>query len=168
MQEIKISGDYSFALPVIGGEARRLAAGWLTLGIAALVAAGLFSILLVMARTPYIKDVIPWGNFFKTAMVVHVNLAVLMWFLPIAGLIWSFSSSDRYLIWGRLALGIAALGTVIVTLSPFAGSGEPLMNNYFPVIDGPVFLIGLGVFGLGFLLLVIRSLMSVSPQNRAS
>src|SRR3990170_6527913 len=119
MQEIKMSGDYSFVLPALGGNERRLATGWLTLGIAALVAAGLFSILLVMARTPYIKDIIPWGNFFKTAMVVHVNLSVLMWFLPIAGLIWSYNSRDRHLNWGWLALGIAALGTLIVALSPF-------------------------------------------------
>lgn len=158
-----MSGGYSFELPPLSAEARRLAAGWLKLGIAALVAAGLFSILLVMARTPYIKDAIEWGNFFKTAMVVHVNLAVLMWFLPIAGLVWSFTSKNRHLNWGWLALGIAALGTAIVTLSPFAGSGEPLMNNYFPVIDGPVFLVGLSMFGLGFLLLVLRSLMSISP-----
>ena len=158
-----MSSGYSFILPALGGKARRLAAGWLTLGIAALVAAGLFSILLVMSRTPYIKDVIPWNNFFKTAMVVHVNLAVLMWFLPIAGLIWSFNSLDRNVKGGWLALWLAALGTAIVVLSPFAGSGEPLMNNYFPVIDGPLFLTGLGIFGSGFALLVLRSLTSMSP-----
>jgi hypothetical protein len=168
MQERKMSGDYSFVLPVQGEKARRLAAGWLTLAIAALVSAGLFSILLVMARTPYIKDVIPWNNFFKTAMVVHVNLAVLMWFLPIAGLIWSLNSRDRHIRWGWIALWLAAFGTAITTLSPFAGSGEPLMNNYFPVIDGPVFLTGMSIFGVGFLLLVIRSLMAMPPLGPPS
>lgn len=158
-----MGGNYTYVLPTPGGKGRRLAAGWLALGIAALVAAGLFSILLVMARTPYIKDLFPWGNFFKTAMVVHVNLAVLMWFLPIAGLIWSFSSNDRHANWGWLSLWMAALGALILTLSPFIGSGEPLMNNYFPVIDGPIFLFGLSMFGLGFLLLVMRSLISISP-----
>ena len=74
--------NYSFTLPTPGKAALRLATGWLQLGIAALIATGVFSILLAMARTPYIKDIFPWNNFFQTAMVVHVNLSVLMWFCP--------------------------------------------------------------------------------------
>jgi len=72
-----MSENYSYELPEPNEESRRLAAGWLILGISALVAAGLLAILLVMARTPYIKDIFPWNNFFKTAMVVHVDLSVL-------------------------------------------------------------------------------------------
>jgi len=158
-----MSRNYSYALPIPETGARRLAAGWLVLGIGALVAAGAFAILLVMARTPYIKDALPWGNFFHTAMVVHVDLSVLMWFLPCAGMIWSFNSSERHLNWGWAALGLAAAGAVIVVISPFAGTGTPLMNNYFPVIEGPVFFVGMGMFGLGFTLLVIRSLIFNSP-----
>jgi hypothetical protein len=133
------------------------------LGISALLAAGLFSILLVMARTPHIKDIFPWNDFFKTAMVVHVNLSVLMWFLPCAGLIWSFNSTNRHLTWGWVALGLAALGAAIVTVSPFVSGGTPLMNNYFPVIESSVFLAGLGVFGAGFACLVMRSFITSPP-----
>lgn len=158
-----MSMHYSFTLPTPCKASRRLAAGWLQLGIAALIATGLFSILLAMARTPYIKDLFPWNNFFQTAMVVHVNLSVLMWFLPCAGIIWSYNCSDRHLNWGRLALYFAVIGTIVVVLSPFAGSGEPLMNNYFPVIDSPIFFTGMGLFGIGFTLLVIRSLSTSLP-----
>ncbi|MCF6210746.1 MAG: cbb3-type cytochrome c oxidase subunit I [Gammaproteobacteria bacterium] len=159
-----MSKNYSYVLPEPDEELRRLSAGWLILGIAALVAAGLLAILLVMARTPYIKDIFPWDNFFKTAMVVHVDLSVLMWFLPCAGIIWSYNSTRRYLKTGWAALWLASIGTVIVAVSPFIGSGEPLMNNYFPVIDSPVFLSGMVLFGVGFTLLVMRSLsLGCSP-----
>jgi len=159
-----MSENYSYVLPEPNEESRRLSAGWLVLGISALVAAGLLAILLVMARTPYIKDIFPWENFFRTAMVVHVDLSVLMWFLPSAGIIWSYNSTRKHLKTGWAALYLASLGTAIVVLSPFLGGGEPLMNNYFPVIDSPVFLIGMTLFGIGFTLLVIRSLsLSVSP-----
>ncbi|HEB92736.1 MAG TPA: cytochrome C oxidase subunit I [Gammaproteobacteria bacterium] len=159
-----MSKNYSYVLPEPDEESRRLSAGWLILGISALVAAGLLAILLVMARTPYIKDIFPWNNFFKTAMVVHVDLSVLMWFLPCAGMIWSYNSTRRHLKTGWVALCLASLGTAIVAVSPFLGSGEPLMNNYFPVIDSPVFLTGMVLFGIGFTLLVMRSLsLGCSP-----
>ncbi len=159
-----MSENYSYVLPEPDEESRRLSAGWLILGISALVAAGLLAILLVMARTPYIKDIFPWNNFFKTAMVVHVDLSVLMWFLPCAGMIWSYNSTRRHLKTGWVALCLASLGTAIVAVSPFLGSGEPLMNNYFPVIDSPVFFTGMVLFGIGFTLLVMRSLsLGCSP-----
>jgi hypothetical protein len=155
--------NYSYTLPTPCKASLRLAAGWLQLGIAALIATGIFSILLAMARTPYIKDLFPWNNFFQTAMVVHVNLSVLMWFLPCAGILWSYNCSDRHLNWGRSALYFAVIGTIVVVASPFVDSGTPLMNNYFPVIEGPIFFTGMGLFGVGFTLLVIRSLFTSLP-----
>ena len=155
--------NYSYTLPTPGKASLQLAAGWLQLGIAALIATGIFSILLAMARTPYIKDIFPWNNFFQTAMVVHVNLSVLMWFLPCAGIIWSYNCSERYLNLGRSALYLAVIGTIVVIASPFVDPGMPLMNNYFPVIEGPIFFTGMGLFGIGFALLVARSLSTALP-----
>jgi hypothetical protein len=157
-----MSDTYSFTLSTPDNRPCRLAAGWLTLGIAALLTAGIFSILLVMARTPYLKDIFPWNDFFGTAMVVHVNLSVLMWFLPCAGLIWSFNSSSRHLRFGWLALALAALGAALVALSPF-GAGTAVMNNYFPVIENSVFFTGLIMFGAGFALLAVRGLIASVP-----
>ncbi|MFQ5582053.1 MAG: cbb3-type cytochrome c oxidase subunit I [Mariprofundaceae bacterium] len=142
---------------------RRLASGWMMLAIAALLAAGVFSILLVMARTPVVKDIIPWDDFFYTAMVIHVNLSVLMCFLPCAGIIWSFNSINRYILLGRAALYFAAIGMAVMVISPFVDYGAPLMSNYVPVIEGPVFFSGLGLFGAGFTLLVTRSLIASIP-----
>jgi hypothetical protein len=38
-----------------------------------------FSILLVMARTPFVQELIPFIDFFRVALVVHVKLSVLEW-----------------------------------------------------------------------------------------
>ena len=66
-----------FTLPAADDEARRMTAGWLFLGLAALVIGGLFTILIVLSRTPFFQEIIPWVDFFRTALVVHVDLTVL-------------------------------------------------------------------------------------------
>ena len=63
-----------FVLPVPRDNRRALANAWLWLGLLALSASGVFSVLLVLSRTPYIQDVIPWIDFFHTALGVHVDL----------------------------------------------------------------------------------------------
>ncbi len=149
-----------FNLPVPDHDARQLTSGWLFLGLGALVIGGLFTILIVLSRTPFFQEIIPWVDFFRTALVVHVDLTVLVWFLAFAGVFWSYNSSNRCLRCGWLALLLACAGTLIITISPFTGESYPLMNNYVPVLQSTVFFIGLGVFGLGFSLLVLRALFA--------
>lgn len=139
----------------------KLASGWLWLGIASLVGAGLFAILLVLARTPYIQDIFPWVDFFHSALVVHVDLSVLLWFLAFAGVLWSLDSSSRFIRIGWLALVLAAVGAAMIVLSPFVQEGEPLMSNYVPVIKSTFFFTGLVVFAAGMVVLVLRSLAAV-------
>ncbi|MCW9022767.1 MAG: hypothetical protein OQK42_07325, partial [Sedimenticola sp.] len=58
---------------------------WLQLGVLALAIAGLFAILLVLSRSPGMESFFPWIDFFRTALVVHVDQSVLIWFLAMAG-----------------------------------------------------------------------------------
>jgi cytochrome c oxidase subunit I len=58
----------------------------LVLGLLALIGAGLFSVLRVLARTPGVNAWLPAGDFFRVALVVHVDVSVLAWFAAIAGL----------------------------------------------------------------------------------
>jgi len=161
--------ENQFTLPVPDSNARRLSTGWLLLGLSALVIGGLYTILIVLSRTPFFQEIIPWTDFFHTALVVHVNLTVLVWFLAFAGVLWSYNSSDIGRSGGWLALILASLGTLIIVLSPFTGESHPLMNNYVPVLQNYVFFIGLGVFGGGFCLLVIRSCFtSFDSDNQTS
>lgn len=147
-----------FELPISPGRTQRLAAGWLILGIFALAASGIYSILIVLSRTPLLHAFIPWTDFFHTALVVHVDLSVLIWFLALAGVIWTLCSSTKAYVFGQFALLLTALGTLLIALAPFTGEGNPLMNNYIPILQNSVFYTGLILVGFGFALLVLRSL----------
>ncbi len=150
--------NYELSLP---NDARLpLARGWLWLGLAALIGSGLFSILLVASRTPYVNQWLPSGNFFHIALVLHVDLSVLVWFVAMAGLLWSLYGRPHASGLGWLALWVTGGGTLAMALAPFLNPGEPVMANYIPVLESPLFLSGLVVFGLGATLLVLRSLLT--------
>ena len=164
---IKTDGrsEHGFTLSMPSDTSLRLASGWLWLGMASLVGAGLFAILLVLARTPYVQDIFPWADFFHTALVVHVDLSVLLWFLAFAGVLWNLNSSSVYLGIGWLALVLAAVGATMIVLSPFVETGIPVMSNYVPVIHSAFFMTGLIVVAVGLVLLVLRSLISVPAAD---
>jgi hypothetical protein len=137
-----------------------LARAWLWLGMLALVGSGLFSVLLVLARTPGVNAWLPGVDFFRTALVVHVDLSVLVWFVAIAGMLWNLNAESSHGRWGWIALGGAGAGTAMMALAPFLDPGVPVMANYIPVIESRLFLGGLAVFGLAAAVLVARALMS--------
>lgn len=145
------------------GTSPRVTTGWLLLAVGALAVGGLFVFLLALSRTPGIQEIIPWVDFFKTALVVHVDLTVLVWFLAFAGALWNLNSLDGCKACGWVPLALAVSGALVITLSPFLGAGGPFMNNYVPVLMDPIFFTGLGLFGLGFALQVLRGLLSSRP-----
>ena len=154
------AATHAYALPVPTDARRTLARGWLWLALAALIGSGLFSVLLVLSRTPGLNKLFPVADFFRVALVVHVDLSVLVWFVALAGLIWSLHGTPRRGAWGWAALGLCGAGAALMSLAPFLGSGEPIMANYIPVLDGAPFLAGLVVFGAGAALLVLHGLLT--------
>ncbi|MBK9521967.1 MAG: cbb3-type cytochrome c oxidase subunit I [Rhodocyclaceae bacterium] len=151
--------DHRFEIP--DNEARELARYWLSLGIAALIGAGLLAILLVLSRTPGIQDVFPLRDFFKSALVVHVDLSVLIWFMAFGSVMWSLAGGQGFAALGRVAFGFAAVGTAIMTISPFFPDANPLLNNYIPVLQQGVFFAGISLAGLGFACALIRALLTI-------
>jgi hypothetical protein len=157
--------DDRFDVVIPATEQRSIAAGWLLLGVAALIGAGVFSILLVLARTPFFANLVPAGDFFRVALVVHVDLSVLVWFVSMAGMLWTIDTSPRSLWLGWLALWVTGLGTLFMAVAPFTGAATPVMSNYVPVLDNDTFLYGLAVFGVGFLLLTLRSFVAPARMS---
>jgi hypothetical protein len=152
-----------YALPIPTGARRTLALLWLGLGLVSLILSGLFSVLLVLSRAPYVKDVFPLVDFFHVALVVHVDLSVLVWFIAFAGVFWTLNSTARGLPLAWVALVLAAVGTFLMAAAPFLAREPAVMSNYVPVLDGPVFLTGLSMFALGFALLTVRSMAAAPP-----
>lgn len=151
----------SYQFSIQSETMRKAATAWMMLGLASLVGAGVFSILLVLARTPAIQELIPLIDFFRIALVVHVNLSVLIWLLSMAAVMWSLGSVKDRPAWDRLSFGLAAAGTAVVIISPFVGAADPLMNNYVPLLRHPVFYTGLILFATGIASHLLRSLVSI-------
>lgn len=146
-------------LPVIDhAGVRRLAAAWIALAAGALGASALFALLLVLSRTPGVNALFPGHDFFYPALVLHVNLSALIWFLSFAGALWSAALAPRALGAGWAAFWLCAAGAAAVVLSPFIEGGVALVNNYIPVLDNAVFLCGLALFGAGALASALRVL----------
>ena len=151
---------HSYDLPLRGAANRRNVTAWLTLGLIALVAAGVFSLLLVLARTPVIQGLIPFLDFFHIALVIHVTLSVLIWLLALSAAIWSLSTRNDKPLWDRMSFFMAALGTAIIIICPFVGAGNPLMNNYVPILQHPLFHGGLVLFIAGIISHLVRCFVS--------
>ena len=150
-----------FVLKEFDAASARLARAWLGLGIAALAGAGLLAILLALSRTPGIQDLLPTGDFFRAALIVHVDLSVLIWFMAFAALLWSLAGNGRYLTVGLVGVWLAAAGTVLMVVSPFLPDARPLLNNYIPILRQPVFFAGLLLAIAGFSVTMLRGVASI-------
>ncbi len=156
--------NIKYQIPINNQSQNSIAIVWFKLAVASLVFAGFFAILLVFARTPGVQDVIPFTDFFHVALIVHVDLSVLIWFISFAGIMWSLTVNKQQNSLDKAATSFAILGTIIIIVSPFVGAGNPLMNNYVPILDHPAFIAGLLVFAMGMLLQVIRTISAGFPN----
>lgn len=152
-----------YIIPIVDDDARVQARRWLFLGLFSLTLSGLFAVLIVLARTPYLQDIIPFADFFHSALVVHVDLSVLVWFLAFAGVLWSINSATRCRLCSGLALLLSTMGALLMAVAPFTGDANPLMSNYIPILQQPLFYVALLLFGAGIALLVLRALLFPRP-----
>ncbi|MBI4987042.1 MAG: cbb3-type cytochrome c oxidase subunit I [Rhodocyclales bacterium] len=155
-------------LEIPDAVSRQLARAWLWLGVASLIGSGLLAILLVLSRTPGIQDAFPLLDFFRAALVVHVDLSVLVWFMAFAAVLWSMTGSGQAAALGRGGFLLAAIGTALITISPFAPDSHPLLNNYIPMLRHPLFVAGLLIAGSGFGLAIVRALLTIPVGAQTS
>lgn len=154
---------YDLAVPT--DRRRALAFGWLALGLAALAASGVLSLLLVVSRTPGLNTLLPAADFFRVTLVAHVDLSVLVWFLAFATMLWTLVAEPRALWAGWAGLGLAAVGAATLALAPFIRPGHAIMSNYVPVIDSAVFIAGLSAFAAGVALACGRAMSMYIPAG---
>ncbi len=135
---------------------------WLMIGVWSLAIAGIFAVILVVARTPGFCDMPFFLKLFHEALVVHVDLSVLVWFLSIACMFLSLASptsglnaKDTLLSYLNPAGQLCFIaGMFFIAISPADQGGEGVMSNYIPVIMSPVFFFGLSLLlcGIGLML----------------
>jgi hypothetical protein len=130
----------------------RCARQWLGLALLVLVLAGVFALLVVVGRMPPFDRYVTDPLFFKRCLVVHVNLALVVWFYSMAAaLLLALPGRGTP---GRLArysphLGFA--GVFMMLLAAGAPETQPVLSNYIPAIDHWLFGAGQITFGVGVL-----------------
>ncbi len=159
-------------------QSNNLTLAWLKLGIISLGFAGLYSVVLVVLRTPQLASFFPNPHIFKSALIIHVDLSVLIWLLSITASVWGSETSlrgakrrgnlvkhpeiatlllvarnDAFRLYPKLAF----FATILIAISPIAGH-NPVMNNYIPMLENIIFVLGLSLFGITLLLYAINIL----------
>lgn len=120
---------------------------WFLLSAGSLILSGLLALLLSLARMPFLSDLVKDPVFFRRCLVIHVNLSLGVW-------LHSFMISLFFLLPGNthrrsgLAFICALVGVLLMIVSGFL-TGAPILSNYIPVIDNPIFLSGISFFAFG-------------------
>ncbi|MBD5779770.1 hypothetical protein IEN85_09725 [Pelagicoccus sp. NFK12] len=131
----------------VNADARR----WSSLAVGSLVLAGLLSLAVVVGRLPFISNWIADPLFFKRCLVVHVDLSLSVWFYGFIASLLALRFRRDSGILGRIGFYVASLGVAGMIAGGLAKGAEPVLSNYIPVIDHPLFLGGLAAFFVGVL-----------------
>ncbi|MEE9611081.1 MAG: hypothetical protein V3W19_07505, partial [Desulfatiglandales bacterium] len=114
----------------------KAAKNWLGLALGSLLMGGILSLLLIMERVPFVNRLIEDPLFAEKGLVIHVNLTLGAWnFAFFTALFLMIPGGSR----GKMNLVVAILGIVIICVSGFMPGAEPILSNYFPVLDHPLF-----------------------------
>ncbi len=139
---------------------------WAWLAVGSLVIAGLLSLAVVIGRLPWISPLIADPLFFKRCLVVHVNLALLVWFYAFLAALGALRvPSPKNSPAPQIAPALAMAGVVTMVAGAFAPGAQPVLANYIPVIDHPVFLAGLAIFFTGVVMDFFRNLTTPAATN---
>lgn len=147
-------------------QSETLSRFWILLSIGTLILSGFFSIIIVLGRAPIISDIISDPLFAKRGLVVHVDLALLIWLYAfICGLfvlVPTTRNGNRLL---PLGYATAATGVGMLVCSIFVPSAKPVLSNYIPVLDHPLFIGGLIFFAIGVGCTLFNGRMFPSPAT---
>ena len=129
---------------------------WLGAAVSSLVCAGALAALLVAGRAPGL-DRLAWDPaFFRRCLVLHVDLALVAWLLAFLAALWCcLPASPGAARRARAGAFVSMGGLGILALSILPRGAEPVLSNYIPAIDHPLFAAGLCVFAAGLALALL-------------
>jgi len=125
---------------------------WLFVAFFALGLAGVLATGLVFARMPILASHVTDPGFFKRCLVVHVDLALVVWFYAfVAALFALIPSRVRSNPVARHASVFAMIGVGGLLAAAGVRGAQPILANYIPVIDHPLYVAGLVAIAFGLL-----------------
>lgn len=125
---------------------------WFIFSILSLGISGFFALIVAISRTPLWFRFLP-EDYFHYALIGHVDLSIVLWLTGFIHLLWNKFFSIKK---DRISLVLSYAGLCLLTFSVLFKLGSPVVNNYIPVLNHPVFTTGLILFLLAFYYKVIR------------
>ncbi len=123
------------------------ATAWLGIAVVSVAFMGVYAFFVALARTPVIGAMFGDPDFFRTALVTHVVLAVVIWFLAFILFTMHYITASVPTGKGEFrAVDGAAIGVALIVATPFTGPAHPILNNYVPVLDRWLYLLGVAIF----------------------
>ncbi len=123
------------------------AAWWLAVAVISMACTGLYAFMIVLSRAPGFNLLFTEQDFFRTALVTHVVLSLVIWFLAfILFLIYAVTSEKEGGNVDRIAAACALLGIFMIVATPLTGNAAPVPNNYVPTLNHPLYFAGLSIF----------------------
>jgi len=142
--------------------------GWLALSISSLILAGILAGVLVVGRLPPFHHLFSDPLFFKRCLIVHVELSLFVWFFSFFVFLFSqLPGSKNTSLWQMSGLFLAFSGVAALVLSAGMPQSQPVLNNYLPVIDHPLFHAGLLLFSLGVAISILGGALFPSGEERS-
>lgn len=144
-----------FSLPFSSEHSVSSIRHWLLLAVATLAVSGIAPLILLAGRASHFAERSFIKNSFADALVIHVDLSAVAWFLAIALLFWAMFTQARppripYL--RGAALGSYAAAVLCIAIAPLLGDGTSLFSNYIPVYTSPLFLMGIALLAAALVL----------------
>lgn len=130
----------------------------MNVALASLWLAGLLSLAVVVGRLPWFAHWLDDPLFFKRCLVVHVDLALVVWFYAMLAALAAVRATRLRDPAAQASLWLSVVGVIVMLAGAAVRGAEPILANYIPVIDHPLFLTGLGLFFGGVLSFVLRAL----------
>lgn len=124
---------------------------WMFVSLFSLFLSGFFSLVIVLARTPGVSSLISDPNFAKKALVIHVDLALVVWLMSFLAVLFVAMHPVR-IVMNTFGMRLAIFGVLCFCSTLFIPDASPILANYIPVLDHEVFLLGLFLFGLGLII----------------
>jgi cytochrome c oxidase subunit I len=137
---------------------------WLKVGLFSLLLSGLFSLIIVVARTPGIAELINDPLFARKSLVLHVDFALVVWFYAfLAALYYSLADRINTILFST-GIKLVLSGILLMMIPVFIRDAEPILANYIPVLDHPLFISGLLVLGAGFVLTFLSTIIQTTSE----
>ncbi|MCC6621610.1 MAG: hypothetical protein IT385_10175 [Deltaproteobacteria bacterium] len=138
---------------------------WLALAIGSLIVAGGLALFLVIGRVPPLDRLFDDPLAFKRGLVVHVVLALVVWFFAFIGGLWRLLPAADGARWSaRVGHAVSALGVVALVCAAAWPGSEPVLSNYVPMIDNPLFVGGVIAFGAGLVVSLLDARLAPSGE----